>query len=148
MKKTFVLETLERAKEFHLEQMEIIESLLDGKKVVHSIPLEEMELEFDTIFHKDRDVLLYILGAQFYERLDALHINWHQQYAKIHAIYFDDKSKGFFANFFGSHKVDAINQKRAEIYYKDLGATTGELLRVIDASMRRIDALNDSKFKS
>jgi len=148
MNKTETLTALEDAKKNHLEQMEKIESLINGKKIENPTPVSKMECEFGKIFYGNKDHFFRILGAQFYEKLDFLHERWHLDYVKINNIFFQERSNGFFSKFVGTDKINPLEYDKAKMYYVDLQAITKELLYLLDASTRRVSAQSDSKFKT
>ena len=148
MNKADMLKALESAKKSHIEQMNKIESLLAGDVVENPTPVGKMECDFGKVFYGNQDDFFLILGAQFYQKLDALHEKWHLDYVKINDIFFKEKSEGFFSKLIGSNKINPLNYDKAKLYYVELSEVTNELLHLLDVSMRRVVALSDSKFKS
>ena len=148
MNKQDTLAILLDAKKRHIEQMGKIELLLAGKKVDNPTPLGKMECDFGKIFYGQKDVFFHLLGAQFYEKIDKLHEQWHLGYVKINALFFQEKSEGFFSKILGAHKIDPLTYDKAKLYYVELKAVTSELLKLLDISIRRVEATSDTKFKS
>lgn len=148
MNKETTLNALQDAKKAHVEQMEKIETLLEGKKIKNPTPLGKTECQFGKIFYGNRDYFYSLLGAQFYEKLDLLHEQWHKEYAKINGLFFQEKSEGFFSKLLGSSKIDPLYYDKAKLYFVELNAITQELLKLLDTSMRRVEALSDTKFKT
>jgi len=146
MNKEEAIDSLRKAREAHLEQMDKIESLIEGKDVDNFTPVSKMQCQFGQWLYGDKEKMKSILGAQFYENLDTLHEDWHVQYAKIHAILANEKKGGLFSKIFATHKIDPLELEKAKVYYKDLEHITKDLLRLLDASQRRVQALSPSKF--
>lgn len=146
MNKEETLDAIGRAREAHLEQMDKIESLIEGENVDNLTPVSKTKCQFGQWLYGDKDKIKSILGVQFYENLDTVHEAWHIQYAKIHAIFVNGKREGLFSKIFATHKIDALDLEKAKVYYKDLEHTTKDLLRLLDASQRRVQALPPSKF--
>jgi hypothetical protein len=105
-----------------------------------------MKCQFGQWLYGDDERVKTILGVQFYENLDTIHEAWHIQYAQIHAIFIGEEEKGFFSKIFKKHKVSTLEFEKAKLYYKELEHATNDLLRVLDSSLRRVQALSDSKF--
>lgn len=148
MNKKDTLKVLQDAKNRHIEQMEKIEALIAGKKIDNPTPVSKTECQFGVIFYGKKDDFFNILGAQFYERIDKLHEQWHIEYVKVNNIFFQEKKEGLFGKLLGTHKIDPLAYDKAKLYYVELQSITDELLRLLDASLRRVEALSDSKFKS
>ena len=146
MNKEETLNAIEHAREAHMEQMDKIKFLIEGKDVDNLTPISKVKCQFGQWLYSDTEKMKRILGVQFYENLDTIHEAWHTQYAKIHAIFVSEEGKGFFSKIFGTHKVNALEQEKAKVYYKDLEQATKNLLRALDASQRRVQALSPSKF--
>ena len=146
MNKEETIDALQRAREAHLEQMDKIASLIEGKDVDNFTPVSKMKCQFGQWLYGDTQRMKSILGVQFYENLDTTHEAWHMQYAKIHAIFANGKKEGLFSKIFATHKIDPLDLERAKVYYKDLEQTTKDLLRLLDANQRRVQALSPSKF--
>ncbi|WP_457748691.1 CZB domain-containing protein [Sulfurimonas sp.] len=146
MNKEQTITAIEAARKAHIEQMDKIKFLLAGKEVDNLTPVSKIKCTFGQWLYGDDESVKSILGVQFYENLDTIHETWHMQYAKIHAIFIREKKEGFFSKIFGVHKIDALELERAKVYYKDLEEATKELLRILDTSQRRVQALSESKF--
>jgi len=146
MNKQETIDAIENARKAHIKQMDNIKALIEGKEVNTLTPVSKMKCQFGQWLYGDNEKVENILGAQFYENLDVIHETWHIQYAKIHAIFIGEKKKGLLSKIFGSHKRDTLEIEKTKVYYKDLEETTTELLRALDASHRRVQALSESKF--
>ncbi len=146
MNKQETIDAIENARKAHIKQMDNIKALIEGKEVNTLTPVSKMKCQFGQWLYGDNEKVENILGAQFYENLDVIHETWHIQYAKIHAIFVTQKKAGLFSKLFATSKVDALEFERAKVYYKDLEETTENLLRLLDASQRRVQALGESKF--
>ena len=146
MTKEKTLDAIKYAKEAHKEQMANIKFLIEGKHIDNLTPVSKMKCAFGQWFYKDDQNIKNILGVQFYDNLDSIHEAWHMQYAKIHAIFVSEKEEGFFSKLFKTHKISALELEKAKVYYKELEEITKDLLKVLDASQRRTQALSPSKF--
>jgi len=148
MNKKLTLQILEEAKEIHIELMYVIEDFFEGELKDVPISIDEAESDFREIFYAHKEDIYHILGAQFYKKLDELHAQWHLQYEKIDKILLAKKRVGFFSKFFVKHKISTSDYQLAKGYYHELSAITGEILYLLNASIRRVVALSDSKFES
>ncbi|WP_434581016.1 CZB domain-containing protein [Sulfurimonas sp. NW15] len=146
MTKEKTIDAMEHAREAHIEQMTKIKFLIEGKNIDNLTPVSKMKCEFGKWFYDDTQEIKSVLGVQFYESLDRIHEAWHIQYAKIHAIFTGAKEEGFFSKLFKTHKVDDLELEKAKVYYKDLEEITKDLLRLLETSKRRVQALSASKF--
>lgn len=148
MNKEQTLQALQNAKRYHIEQMEKIADLLSHKKIKKPTPLGKTECDFGKILYGNRDHFFSILGAQFYQNLDLFHEQWHKEYAKIYKLFFEQKEPGLFSKFLGKSSIDPLVYDKAKLYYLELQSVTNELLRLLDVSLRRAEALSDAKFKN
>ncbi len=148
MDKTKTLESVINAKKIHELQMQKINTAIEGGVVSNPTSTSHTDCEFGQwLYHEDSN-LRKILGALFYDKLELLHIQWHKEYAKVFEILFNkEEKKGFFSKFAKDVKISEMDMDRVKIYYSELATTTKELLQTIDASYRRLRALQESKFE-
>ena len=147
MTKSQTLQAIEKVKLSHIEQMQKIELMLRGVSVENPTTVSKMKCEFgEWLYGENSAFIANILGAQFYEQLDREHEAWHIEYAKIYALLFQKKKEGFFTKVFSSNKPDTLSIEKAKIYYIELEAATKRLLKTLEKSIRRITAINTSKF--
>lgn len=148
MTKEVMLQEIENAKHIHLEEMSKIESVIAGKKIDNPTALSKMECTYGIWFYGNAKEMQNIFGLQLFERLDKAHEKWHMNYASIYNLFFKkEEKKGLFSKLIGSGKPDEMTIDRAKLYFADLQKDTAELLAVSDAAIRRVGALNESKFK-
>lgn len=147
MNKSDTLQALESAKKSHIKQMDKIEALLDGRHVENPTAVGKTECAFGQVFYGQKEEFFTLIGAQFYNKIDKLHEDWHMNYTKVYNLFFQEKSKGFFSKLIGSHKIDPLDYDKGKMYYVELNEITKELLQLLDTSIRRLEALSDSKFK-
>lgn len=150
MDKQSALESIEKATESHLHQMDKIRSLIAGKDIENPTAVSQTQCAFGKWLYGDDNHVQEILGVQFYENLETLHSSWHIQYFKIYNIFFkrEDEHKGLLTKFFGGgNKVSEMEIDKAKLYYAELKEVTDKLLKALAASKRRILALSDSKFE-
>jgi len=142
-KKTELLEQTNKARSSLEKELVKIEMALGGAKVEQLTPRNKFECIFGRWFHGDGH-LKELFGPQLYEKLEALHTEWHTQYGKIYTIYFQEK-KGFFNKLL--HKEPSEFEKdKAKAYLDDLQKITQEMLQTITVCQRRLNALSDAKF--
>jgi hypothetical protein len=146
MTKEEMIDAIENAKEMHMNQMLKIESEISGKKVTHKTALEKMDCKYAIWFHSHEKVIKEILGMQFFERLDKHHKAWHHSYANIYKMFLEDEKKGFFSKLLGSSESTSMKMDKAKLYYSELQEDTGELIKAADTAIRRVRALQTSKF--
>ena len=147
MTKQQMLDAIENTKHIHLEQMQKIESVIDGKKIDKPTALGKMECECGQWFYANEQEMISILGMQFFERLDKQHETWHLDYASIYNLLFLEEKKGLLSKVLSSITQDSMKIDKAKFYYAQLKKDTDELLHTADAALRRVAALSDTKFK-
>ena len=148
MDKAKTLESVLNAKKAHESQMQKIDTAIEGGVVPNPTSISKTECDFGKwLYHEDSN-LRKILGALFYDKLELLHGQWHNEYAKVFEILFKkEEKKGFFSKFTKTSKISEMDIDRVKLYYSELAITTKELLQTIDASHRRLMALQESKFE-
>ena len=148
MDKTKTLESVISAKKAHEAQMQKIDTAIEGGVVANPTAVSHTECDFGKwLYHEDSN-LRKILGALFYDKLELLHTQWHNEYVKVFEVLFKkEEKKGFFSKFTKSSKISEMDMDRVRVYYSELALTTKELIQTIDASHRRLMALQESKFE-
>jgi len=147
MTKSESIEAIEKARLSHIKQMEKIDAVLNGMSVENPTTVSKMKCDFGKwLYGDDKDFIASILGSLFYEQLDVAHENWHIEYAKIHALLFQEKKTGFFAKLFDLNKIDSLTIDKAKTYFVELEQTTNTLLGILEKSKRRMDAISESKY--
>jgi|GEM_PF-1792250 len=152
MRRKDVLELLEKLKVIQIEKMELVEAAIHAKGVASLTPVSSEDCEFGLLLRKHKQLLYELLGVQFEEKLLLDHAAWHREYEKFDTIFFHNKKAGFFrklfGRYFGKYGINADEFKAAQIYYEKLAEITGELLYFLDASIHRVKALPEAKFKA
>ena len=147
MTKEETLEAIEKARLAHIEQMRKINMMLRGREVKNPTSVAKTECQFGQWLYGDtKEFLTNILGLQFYEELDNAHEKWHTEYAKIYELVVPKKKGGFFSKLLSSEEVDEMALDKAKAYNNDLEPNTENLLRMLEKSKRRINAMSESKF--
>jgi hypothetical protein len=146
MNKDETLEAIQKARLSHETQMAKIKSVINGDEVKDPTAVLKTECEFGKWLYDDNNHVQKILGSQFYNNIETLHSRWHTEYTKIFNIFFKNRKKSFFSKIMGTDKVDEMELDKAKLYYSELLETTNDLLKALDTSQRRIQALGDSKF--
>ena len=147
MRKDEMIAAINNAKEVHLEQMKKIKAEIAGKDIENPTPLGKMECECGLWFHANEKIMKDILGLQLFERLDRNHEQWHKDYENIYNLFFkEEKKKGFLSKIMTSSKKNMLKIDKAKLYYSELKKDTEELLNTSDIALRRVAALNESKF--
>jgi hypothetical protein len=144
MTKAQTLDALESAKKVHQKQMTKIEKLLASKDIKDPTAVNERECDFGKWFYANQEELSQIVGLQLFARIEKAHSAWHQDYIRIYKIFFLQK-KGLFSKMFGK-KIEPFELDKAKLYYTELQEVSQELLHAIDATLRRINALPETKF--
>ncbi len=148
MDKIKTLESVINAKKAHESQMQKIDTAIEGGVVANPTSISHTECDFGQWLYNEDTNLRKILGALFYDKLELLHTQWHGEYAKVFEILFNkEEKKGFFAKFTKDVQISEMDMDRVKIYYSELASTTKELIQTIDASHRRLRALQESKFE-
>ena len=146
MNKQEMIEAIEYARRAHIDQMNKIEALIEGKRVNGLTPIAKTKCDFGKWLYGDSENIRVVLGVQFFENLDLLHETWHVEYSKIYNIFFAESTRGLFAKLFSSNKINTLEIEKSKVYYKELQKATQDLLRALEVSQRRVLALNESKF--
>jgi hypothetical protein len=146
MDKNETLKSILAAKKAHIDRMNKVKSRLDGVSEDELVLVSKQECGFGIWFYSD-ERLKRMLGTQFYENLETLHTKWHIEYQKLYELCYENRNKkGLFSKLVGNNKVSKMVIDKAKLYYSDLEITTGELIKAIDSSYRRLNALNESYF--
>lgn len=146
MKKNETLKAILSAKRAHLDRMNRIKTRLKGESEEELTMISKKECGFGAWFYSD-DRLKSMLGTQFYGNLESIHLKWHLEYRKLYELFYENTNKkGLFSKLMGKQKVSQMVLDKANLYYSDLEMTTNELVKAIDASYRRLNALNESYF--
>ncbi|WP_457747975.1 CZB domain-containing protein [Sulfurimonas sp.] len=140
------LQAIENAKEAHLSQMDKIEALMEGRSVRNPTSVDKTECEFGKWFYGNAEFLKFLLGAQFYKNIDAIHEYWHIEYEKIYDIFMEKSTGSMVAKLMGFYHIPPKEMDEVLKYYKELKITSKDLLKALEASKRRILALKESKF--
>lgn len=146
MNKNQTLEAIQNARKVHLSQMDKIVAVINGDKVDNPTPLNKTECAVGIWLYDDTNRLKEILGALFYNNLEAAHAKWHLEYAKFFEIFFKESKQGVFSKFLGINRVDPLKIDKAKLYHTELSETTAELLKILGSCERRVNAMNESKF--
>lgn len=146
MDKNVTLQGILEAKKSHLDRMNKVKARINCTSDDELLLISRTECGFGIWFYGDKR-LKSMLGTQFYENLEQLHSKWHLEYQKIYEIFDESKSKkGLISKLVGKQKISQMDLDKAKLYYSDLEITTSELVKAIDASYRRLNALNESYF--
>ena len=119
--------------------MYAIRSYYEAEPVI----LDHSQCEFGTWLYSEGKLLSETLGSTFYNELEALHILWHEEYSKIHQLYFDNRM-GVFRKLFGKqHKELTFDEHNvAKEHFEALQSTTKQLLQKMELLTRRIRAMS------
>ena len=147
MTKAQILESVKKAREAHLLQMDKIEAAIEGKAIKNPTAVSKKECDFGHWIYDESNKIKELIGVQFYEKLDAKHEQWHTEYLKIYNIFFKEKKKGLFSKLMGSSGIEPLELDKEKLYYTELKTTTQELLKALASAERRLEALSESKFK-
>ncbi len=147
MNKNETLKAILSAKKAHLDRMNRVNARLNSESDEELTIVSKKECGFGTWFYSDHK-LKSMLGTQFYDNLENLHSKWHIEYQKLYELCYKSRNKkGFVSKIVRRKTVSQMALDKARLYYSDLEITTSELVRAIDASYRRLNALNESYFK-
>jgi hypothetical protein len=146
MNKEKTLQSIQDAIKTYDIQLEKIALAIQGKEIKDIITPDRKNCEFGQWFYNSENKLRDILGSFFYDQIEVLHIQWHNEYEKIFNILFKKQKKGFLSKILGSSKIDEMELDKVKLYHNELTTTTKELLKILGSSERRISALPESKF--
>lgn len=107
------------------------------------VPVGHTECDFGKWLSEDQDVLAKILGALKYAEIERLHREWHEEYAKIYAIYQNKEQKpGLLSRLFsGSAAISEKDHERAKASCADLRKITDMLLKQMIAIEKRVRSM-------
>ncbi len=147
MDKENTIEVIENAKKSHNYQTKKILAFLNGREIENITTTLKTECDFGKYIYDKNNHLKEIVGTLFYNKMEALHAQWHIEYKRVFEILFHEKNKSFFSKMLGSvKKVDAMKIDKAKLYYSELEDTNRNFLKILNSSQRRLEALNESKF--
>ena len=148
MTKESVLDILQSAKNAHENAMKKVEHAIEGKEVKVPTPVLKTGCKYGQWLYPNEELLIKILGAQLFSRIDDAHEAWHRDYAKIHNIFFKEEKKGLFSKLLGGDKkIESMELDKAKFYYAELQNNTKKVLHETDIAIRRVTALENSKFE-
>ena len=149
MTKQEMIDAIETASQIHKDQMQKVRIIVKGEDVDEPTPLGKMECACGQWFYGNKEIMIKIFGHQLFERLDKLHTQWHEEYAKIYEIYFEHQKrkegeigKLFFQN------LSEKQRDELHTYYKALKEVTQSLMDVTQSALRRVHALQNAKFET
>lgn len=146
MTKVKAIEGIAQAKKIHEIQMKKIKTLVSGTWINNPTPSGKTECDFGKWFYDEDNHLTELLGDLFYSKIEILHDRWHIEYARIYDMFYVKKKVGFFTNMFSTAQATDMELDKAKLYCSELEMTTKELLKVLDVSEKRFNALPESKF--
>ncbi len=123
MNKIQTLEAIVDARNFHLYEMEKIALVIGGEKIDNPTAVSKTKCAFGQWLYADENQLKKILGALFYNNLELIHAQWHNEYINIFKIFFKDEKKSFFSKLIGA-KVDDMEIDKAKLYFRELDNTS------------------------
>ena len=149
MRKQDMIDAIENARQIHQNQMDKVRIIVRGEDVDEPTPLGKMECECGQWFYGNKEMMIKVFGHQLFERLDALHEKWHVEYSRIYEIYLEHQKRKEGA--IGKLFFKNLNHKQKEklgLYYRELKDVTKELMAVTESALRRVLALQESKFET
>jgi len=144
MNKINTLNSIIAITKYHENQMQKLQDLVDAKSAEKPASISKTQCEFGLWLYSRDNNLQNILGHQFYEKIDKLYTEWHEQYHKIYKVFYDEK-KGFLSKLLTTDTPE-MKLDKAKLYYAELKQTSNKLLGILASSTRRITAMNESKF--
>jgi hypothetical protein len=145
MNKALTIEKMHAIKKNHIAQTDKVFNAIQGRKVYQPTALSHKECEFGEWLYSEDNGLEVLFGSIFFEKLERIHEQWHQEYAKLFKILFEKQNKGFLSKMM-SPKIDPREIDKAKLYYSNLEETTSELLKTFQLCEKRILALNEERF--
>jgi hypothetical protein len=144
MDKEAILRRIENIKKVHKNNFTHVEFLIKGLPLKDEpVALSPYECQFGQWLYGDAQELIDNLGKRFYDEIEAIHIQWHEEYRVIYNIYFDRKKSTLFGKLFSKYNTpNQMDQEKAKAHLDDLEQTTKNLLKKMDALMRRINAVS------
>jgi hypothetical protein len=146
MNKVKTIEGIKRARQVHEIQMKKIKTLVSGVWINNPTPEKQTECGFGKWLYDENNHIRDLLGELFYNNIETLHGRWHTEYARMYDMFYKKKKSGFFTNLFSTTQATDMELDKAKLYCSELETTTNELLKAIDISQKRLNALPESKF--
>lgn len=146
MDKRSRLDKIDDIKRIHMQNTNSVNYLIRGiLDQAELVPLAHDECAFGKWLVKEEAFVTQVFNVPFHQNLHSLHSRWHDEYAKIHEIYFGPKvKKGLFGKLKrAKKKLSKMEAERAKTYFEDLKKTHQELVRQLDLMHRRVNALAD-----
>ena len=149
MTKQEMIDAIEVASQIHNDQMQKVRVIVKGEDVDEPTPLGKMECACGEWFYGNKEIMIKIFGHQLFERLDTLHEQWHEEYAKIYEIYLEHQKRkeGVIGKLF-FHNLNAKQRHQLREHYLALKDVTDALMEVTQSALRRVFALPDVKFET
>ncbi len=88
------------------------------------------------------------MGASLFSELKLLHTNLHDDYNKAIEILRTPSKKGLVSKLINSNKINNLELERLKSYYDDLGITVDATINMLEKIMRRVHALNESRWEN
>lgn len=155
MKKEEVLSHLKFAKSAHIKWLEKAKLLINGLDLQDSvIPVSYTECTFGKWFYNDGQRLKSLSNnpLECMQKMEELHIDFHDKYLNIFNIYFaETKKTGFFTKLLGLQKKREIDESEvvlAEGYYLNMETLSQGLVEEIDRLERRLTAVSYEKIEA
>ncbi len=136
-----------KVKEYHEDMISNIRGLVNGRDVEILPPVAKTKCTLGLWLYNPENRVKDILGLIFYEKIDALHEKWYDEYINIYNIFNKKEKKSFLSKIMGSNKIKMMDMDRAKAYYADLEITTEKILTELDKSHRRFLALSNASFE-
>ena len=154
MKKEDLLEHLRIAKLAHIAWIEKAKRLIKGFDIQeNAIPVDVKECTFGKWFYSEGQALNALSNnpPECMNKIEMLHIEFHDKYLDIFNIYFPQEAKkGFFAKLL-TKKRKALSAAKKELvldYYKKMEKISQELTDEISRLERRLVAVSSEKIES
>lgn len=148
MDKELVLLSVEKAKKSHLAQVDKIDYLVRGitLKTIPT-PLEKRDCLFGEWLYANEKLLRTLIQNELFEEIERLHGYWHEEYFRIHQIFYPPQ-QGLLSKIIGkNHKASDQARDRAKAYFSDMSDLTQKLIKKIDLLEKRLRAMPSSKFE-
>ena len=87
------------------------------------------------------------MGASHFEELELLHSNIHEDFNKIIDALATPTSKGLVSKLIRPNAISSLDLEKIKSYYDDLGNTVDNTVNMLERIMRRVHALNESRWE-
>lgn len=130
---------LKIARNVHTQNMQKALLLAKGiPKEGAPVAVNHKECDFGKWLYGNEANLKAAAGYAVYDEIETLHREWHEEYAKIYKLYYEDTKQGVFSKMLGvGRKMSELDQEKAKAYLDDMKKITWSLTKKLESLEKR-----------